>query len=133
MENCIFCDRKKIKTKIVYEDEKIIAFFDADPINEGHILLIPKEHYADADDIPDELLAHIAQVSKRVISALKIVYSPDGYSVMQNGGKFNDIGHYHLHIFPRNDGDGFGWRFGDAASLPGDETVERLRDIIEVF
>ncbi|MBR0302506.1 MAG: HIT family protein [Clostridia bacterium] len=133
MENCIFCDREKIKTKIVYEDEKIIAFFDADPINEGHILLIPKEHYADADDIPDELLAHISQVSKRIIRALKKVYSPDGYSVMQNGGKFNDIGHFHLHIFPRNNGDSFGWRFGGNTTLPDAKTVERLRDIIEVF
>ena len=44
---CIFCDvaNKKLETNIVYEDEMVMVFLDSDPINEGHILLIPKEHY----------------------------------------------------------------------------------------
>ena len=44
-------------------------------------------------------------VSKKIVSALKEIYKPTGYSIMQNGGEFNDIGHYHLPIFPRYVGD----------------------------
>ena len=52
-------------------------------------------------------------VSRRLIKAIKAAYCPQGYSIMQNGGEFNDIGHYHLHIFPRYTGDGFGWTASD--------------------
>ncbi len=41
--------------------------------------------------------------------ALKKHYSPDGISMMQNGGYFNDVNHYHMHVFPRYKNDGFGW------------------------
>lgn len=109
---CVFCDiaRGSAPACIVYEDELCMAFLDADPICEGHLLLIPKEHYLDADEIPEVLFLHIMGVSRKLIAAVKRAYSPDGYSVMQNGGAFNDIGHYHMHIFPRFSGDGFGWK-----------------------
>ncbi|MGN1113836.1 MAG: hypothetical protein ACI4RC_01785 [Oscillospiraceae bacterium] len=49
---------------------------------------------------------------------------------MQNGGVFNDVGHYHLHIFPRNKYDGFGWIYGDNMKKVNAETSERIRDRI---
>ena len=131
MKSCPFCDIKNIATDIVYEDEKVFAFYDIDPINEGHVLLVPKEHYLDADEMPDELLAHLAVVSKKIIAALKKTYHPDGYTVMQNGGKFNDVGHYHLHIFPRFEGDGFGWTYGEAAAISDKETAERIKEALK--
>ena len=84
---CVFCDivSKKLKSYIVYENDKIIAFLDNDPINEGHILLIPKNHYLDIDEIPDDVLNEIILVSKKLVNALKKVYKLDGYSIMQNG------------------------------------------------
>ncbi len=127
MKNCPFCDRTNITSDIVYEDDLVLAFYDIDPINEGHVLIIPKEHYLDADEMPDELLARLAVVSKKTVAALKKTYRPDGYTVMQNGGKFNDVGHYHLHIFPRFEGDGFGWTYGKSAAIPDKETTERIK------
>lgn len=59
--------------------------------------------------MPEDLFAHLMLVSRRLVKAVKITFRPKGYSIMQNGGKYNDIGHYHLHVFPRHDGDGFGW------------------------
>ena len=129
MKNCPFCSKDNISAKIIYEDDTSFAFFDRDPISEGHILLVPREHYKDADEMPDELTSHIALVSKKIISAVKKVYGPDGYTVMQNGGKFNDVGHYHLHIIPRYEGDGFGWTQKDGAKLPSAETAERLSEL----
>ena len=58
MSECVFCHKEQIVTDFVYEDELVMAFMDMEPINEGHVLLVPKQHYLDADEIPDELLAH---------------------------------------------------------------------------
>lgn len=125
---CVFCSRDKLVTDFVYEDELVMAFMDMDPINEGHILLVPKEHYLDVDEIPDETLSRLMIVSKKIVSALKDVYKPHGYSMMQNGGAFNDVGHYHLHIFPRYKGDGFGWTYGGDVKKVSAEIAERIRE-----
>lgn len=104
-----------------------MAFPDSDPIAEGHLLLIPKEHFLDADDLPEELFVHLMRVSRRLVAALKRTYNPDGYSIMQNGGCFNDIGHYHLHLFPRNKNDGFGWCSAEMPSVCSIDVIEKIR------
>ena len=130
MLECVFCHKDRIVTDFVYEDEIVMAFMDMEPINEGHILLVPKEHYLDVDEIPDEVLAHLMMVSKKIVTALKETYKLDGYSIMQNGGVFNDVGHYHLHIFPRYVGDGFGWTYGNEIKNVNAEIAKRIRDRI---
>ncbi|MCI9448905.1 MAG: HIT family protein [Clostridiales bacterium] len=127
MCECVFCHKERIITDFVYEDESVMAFIDMDPINEGHILLVPKQHYLDVDEIPDDLLAHLMIVSKKIVTALKKIYNPNGYSIMQNGGEFNDIGHYHLHIFPRYNGDGFGWTYSSEKNAVNSKTAERIK------
>ena len=104
-----------------------MAFLDADPIAEGHVLLIPKEHYLDADDIPEDVFLHMMGVSRRMVTALKRTYKPDGCSVMQNGGQFNDIGHYHMHLFPRSHGDGFGWTASDKRIEISAEIAQQIK------
>ena len=123
-----FCHKEKIVTDFVYEDEMVMAFMDMDPINEGHVLLVPKDHYLDVDEMPDEVLSHLMIVSKKIVSALTDIYKSNGYSIMQNGGKFNDIGHYHLHIFPRYKGDGFGWTYGNDAKDVNAMIAKRIRE-----
>lgn len=132
MCECVFCHKEKIITDFVYEDELVMAFMDMEPINEGHILLVPKQHYLDADEIPDELLAHLMIVSKKIVATLKEIYHPNGYSIMQNGGEFNDVGHYHMHIFPRYAGDGFGWTYGSEEKSVNTEIAERIRKKLRV-
>lgn len=131
IEECIFCHKEKIATDIVYEDDMVMAFMDMDPINEGHVLLVPKKHYLDVDEMPDEILTHLMVVSKKIVAVLKEIYKPDGYSIMQNGGEFNDVGHYHLHIFPRYRGDGFGWTFGEGVKNVNAEIAGKIGDGIE--
>jgi len=126
--SCIFCHKENLTTDIVYEDVLVMAFMDMDPINEGHVLLVPKDHYLDMDELPDEVLFRLMQVSKKIVAALKEIYQPDGYSIMQNGGRFNDVGHFHLHIFPRYSGDGFGWTYGDGRKNVNSEIAEKIRE-----
>lgn len=127
---CLFCEIANHKTKasVVYENENVMAFLDINPINEGHVLIIPKKHYLDADEIPDELLYEITAVSKKILIAIKKLYKPDGYSIMQNGGQFNDIGHYHMHIFPRYIMDGFGWTDSGKKQDSSDRVAAKIRE-----
>lgn len=127
MKQCVFCHKDKIITDFIYEDEKVMAFMDMEPINEGHVLLVLKEHYLDIDEIPDDILAHLIIISKKIVLALKETYNPNGYSIMQNGGEFNDVGHYHLHIFPRYIGDGFGWTYGNDRKDVNADIAQKIR------
>lgn len=129
---CVFCEIASgmQKAEVVYEDAVCMAFLDSDPIAEGHLLLIPKGHFIDADDMPEETFVHLMRISRRLIRAVKAAYEPDGYSVMQNGGAFNDVGHYHLHIFPRNKSDGFGWKGSDKKYEVSAEVVRKMKEHI---
>lgn len=129
---CIFCDivKKKIAANIIYESNTICCFLDIDPINEGHVLIIPKQHYLDIDEIPDSILFDITALSKNIVAAIKRKYVPDGYSIMQNGGDFNDIGHYHLHVFPRYSGDGFGWTSGKNIFECNESVSEEIKKLL---
>lgn len=130
---CEFCNiaSEKINVSVVYENSNVMAFLDYEPINEGHILLIPKEHYLDVDELPSELLAEIMYTSQKIVKALKSMYKPNGYSIMQNGGMFNDLGHYHLHIFPRYSGDGFGWTASERKFDFSREVAEKIAKAID--
>ena len=127
--NCIFCKiaNKEVESNIVYESNNIVAFLDVDPINEGHILVVPKEHYLDIEELPIKLLNEIMELSQRIVKALKETYKPDGYSIMQNGGKFNEIGHFHFHIFPRYQNDGFGWKCNENEINVSQEIASNIR------
>lgn len=131
--DCIFCKivKGELPANIIYEDESIMCFLDIYPFNEGHVLIIPKNHYLDADEIPTEILSSMMVLSKEVVRAIKEKYSPAGYSIMQNGGVFNDIGHYHMHIFPRYKGDGFGWTFGDKKHDFSQEIATELKNMVD--
>jgi hypothetical protein len=76
-------------THIVFEDDLITCFLDIAPLNEGHTLILPKKHYLDVDDLDIETATAIMLAAARVAKALKVVFNPDGISVIQNGGKFN--------------------------------------------
>ena len=131
--DCIFCKIVKGESPVnlIYQDELIMSFLTIEPLNEGHVLIIPKNHYLDADEIPTEILLSIMALSKKIIRVIKEKYSPDGYSIMQNGGEFNDIGHYHMHVFPRYNGDGFGWKFGDTKHDFSQALANELKEILD--
>ena len=131
--DCIFCKIVKgdLPSNLVYEDDLIMCFLTIEPINEGHVLIIPKNHYLDTDEIPTEVVTSMMVLSKRIVKVIKEKYSPDGYSIMQNGGEFNDIGHYHMHVFPRYKGDGFGWTFSDKKHDFSQEIAKELKEMLD--
>jgi histidine triad (HIT) family protein len=107
-ETCVFCRiaRKQASASVVYEDDRAIAFLDIRPLNEGHTLIIPKEHYETVFDIPEELVAHVHRVAKQVAIAVKEATHADGIGIIQQNGKAadQDIFHLHVHVIPRFEG-----------------------------
>ena len=109
MEDCIFC--KIVKGEIpsfkVYEDEKVFAFGDINPISPGHTLIIPKRHAQDLWEISGDDLAAVHIASRKIINAIKDALQPTGVACVQlNGPGANQVVlHYHLHLVPRIAGD----------------------------
>ncbi|OGY47032.1 MAG: hypothetical protein A3J62_03350 [Candidatus Buchananbacteria bacterium RIFCSPHIGHO2_02_FULL_38_8] len=105
MSDCIFCKiiTGEIPAAKVYEDDKVLAFLDINPVNKGHILLIPKEHYQMMVDTPDELVAYIFTKSKELMKAIEKAVEAD-YVVVSVVGL--DVPHFHVHLVPRYKDDG---------------------------
>ena len=107
-ESCIFCRivRKQAPASVVYEDDAVIAFLDIRPLNMGHTLVIPKAHYVDIFDAPEEQISQVHKVSKRIAIAVKKATGAEGVSIIQQNGKAagQDIFHLHVHVVPRFEG-----------------------------
>jgi histidine triad (HIT) family protein len=106
--SCIFCRiaQKQVPASYVYEDEKVMALLDIKPLNEGHTLVIPKAHYESIFEIPEDLVAHLHGVTKRIALAVKKATNADGISISQQNGKAagQEIFHLHVHVIPRYEG-----------------------------
>jgi histidine triad (HIT) family protein len=107
-KNCVFCRiaLNEEQASYVYEDEGIVAFLDARPVNEGHTLVVPRKHYENILEIPDDELAHLFRVVKRVASAIMRAESAEGLRIVQNNGTaaHQVVFHLHVHIIPEYEG-----------------------------
>jgi diadenosine tetraphosphate (Ap4A) HIT family hydrolase len=101
----------KASPVVLYSDKALLLVLDLDPITKGHALILPQESYQDLDDVPLALLTRLFQAAQAYIRVMKSQYSPKGYSIMQNGGIFNDLDVFHLHVFSRFKENEFGHRY----------------------
>ena len=108
--NCIFCKiiAGEIPCDKIYEDDKVLAFLDINPINRGHALVIPKKHYLDLLECPDDLAEYLIRVVKKTGKAVLKVVEADAFNVGLNNGAAAGqvVNHVHWHIIPRFKGDG---------------------------
>lgn len=115
---CPFClvvegiENEHVLTKqsdVIYRDEFITAFIAAGwwKNNKGHVLIIPNRHIENIYELPSDLSGKIHDFEKEVAIALKKVYKCDGVSSRQHNEPSGnqDVWHYHLHVFPRYEGD----------------------------
>lgn len=105
MKDCIFCQivLGKVPAEIVYENEIATAFLDINPVNEGHLLLIPKDHFPSFIETPDTIISSLFLIAKKIIPRLKMVTGADFIALTIIG---TDVPHFHIHLIPRfyNDG-----------------------------
>lgn len=106
MDDCIFCKivAGEIPSFKIYEDPKVLAFADINPISRGHTLIIPKGHYENLWDIPEEDLMAVQRAAKSIAEAIRRALSPAGIACLQlNGRAVNQVVmHYHFHLIPRS-------------------------------
>ena len=127
---CIFCKivADELPATMVAEDEVTVAFMDINPINEGHLLVVPREHHESIATIPGSVLSHMAVVAQWLTAALRAspvrtdgvnLYLADGAAAGQ------EVPHSHLHVIPRWRGDGV----RISASRPPTPTREQLEEM----
>lgn len=128
--NCIFCKivRGEVPSLNVWETEEALAFLDIGPLAEGHLLVIPKPHYANLGDIPGSALSRMLELLPKLAGAVRKVTGATGHNILQNDGRVagQAVDHVHFHIIPRREGDGLGYRW-----LAGQYKDDRGRTIQE--
>ncbi len=110
MTDCLFCKiiAGEVPSHKVYEDEDTMAFLDISPTNHGHTLVVPKKHFTNLEDVPEEELKKVIVTVKKVGQAIKQGLGVDGYNVCENNDPAAGqiIPHLHFHVIPRYPDDG---------------------------
>lgn len=106
---CVGCmlAKKQLPVNVIYEDEYVTCILDIDPYNDGHTLILPKNHFLDVDEFDIKTANAVMDASILISKAIKEAYNTDGITICQNGGMFNELTHYHMHVVPRYMGQNF--------------------------
>lgn len=133
MSDCIFCKiaAGEIPSATIYEDDDFRVILDLGPATKGHALILPKAHYADLTELPEELAAKAFVLAKKIVTGMKEALPCDGYNVVQNNGSSagQTVFHFHMHLIPRYEGDGAHilWEPGELTDEIRDEVLEKAR------
>lgn len=126
--DCIFCkiSRGEIPCEKIYEDDDVLSFLDINPVNFGHLLVIPKEHYETMTYVPDEILGKIFVRAKSLMKSLKKSMNADYVALSVVGV---DVPHFHIHLVPRYFDDGMAnfWPTKKYAEGGAKEIAEKIR------
>ena len=103
--DCIFCKlaNGEIPTATLYEDDEFRVILDQGPATKGHALILPKQHFANIYEIPDETAAKAMILGKKMATAMTKALHSDGFNLVQNNGEAagQTVFHFHMHLIPR--------------------------------
>jgi histidine triad (HIT) family protein len=123
--HCAFCDlvHGAAEVSLCYEDAVAMAFMDIQPVNPGHVLVVPREHYETVQDVPRDVGLHLYSVSTQLIPVIQQVTGSGDMNIVVNSGAAagQDVFHFHVHLIPRRAGDGF----DVPLPFPGSEMPDR--------
>ncbi len=134
-DDCIFCKiaNGEIPSATLYEDERFRVILDLGPASKGHALILPKEHYPNLYELPDELAEKAILLAKKMIVKMTKALDCDGFNVVQNNGApaGQTVFHFHMHLIPRyeNDDAGFGWNTGELSEADKEDILAKMREI----
>ena len=126
--NCIFCKiaNGEVPSKTLYEDDSFRVILDLGPATRGHALILPKEHYANLYELPEETAGETMKLARRMVIKMTERLGCEGFNLVQNNGDLagQTVFHFHMHMIPRYQADGqkIGWK-------PQDATQEELEEI----
>ncbi len=120
--DCIFCRivRGEEEAALVYEDDTYLAFMDIQPINPGHILVLPKVHQETVFDMAPEEAGALFARAARLAAAVKEAMGADGINIGQNNGRAAQqiVPHVHVHVIPRYADDSPAGRWPSRTAVP---------------
>ena len=134
-ENCIFCKiaNGEIPSATLYEDDDFRVILDLGPASKGHALILPKEHYPNLYELPDEVAEKVIKLAKKMVTRMTKALGCDGFNVVQNNGTAagQTVFHFHMHLIPRyeNDNAGFGWNIGELSDVDKEEILAKMKDV----
>ena len=137
MENCVFCNLANgiWDSATLYEDENFRVILDLGPASKGHALILPKAHYANIYEIPEELAAKAIVLAKKMAGIMTEALGCDGFNIVQNNGEAagQTVFHFHMHLIPRYNGDdaGFGWKTKELDEATKEEVLAKVRAKME--
>lgn len=128
-DNCIFCKiaNGEIPSKTLFEDDEFRVILDLGPAAKGHALILPKNHYANLYELPEETASKVMLLAKKMAVQMTDKLECDGFNLVQNNGEVagQTVFHFHMHLIPRykNDNQTIGWKPGE----PSQEELEEIR------
>ena len=131
-DNCIFCKiaNGDISSKTLYEDDECRVILDLGPATKGHALILPKNHYANLFELPENEAEHVMVVAKRMAGRMMEKLQCDGFNLVQNNGETagQTVFHFHMHLIPRYKWDNqlIGWKPMQATQEELEETMNTI-------
>ena len=125
MNDCIFCKiiKGEIPSKTIYEDETIKVIMNINPISNGHLLVLPKNHITDINDMNDNVINHSFTIIKeKLYPMLKKNLNCKGLTLCQNNELGQEIKHFHIHLIPRYENDNIEYNY-NKDSIEDIETI----------
>ncbi len=129
MSDCIFCMLAggEIPTATLYENDEFRVILDAGPASKGHALVLPKAHYANLYEMPEDLTGRAFILAKKMAGVLTEAMHCQGFNIVQNNGLTagQTVFHFHIHLIPRYEGEApiLAW-------VPGTLTDEMKAEIL---
>ncbi len=134
-DECIFCKLANgvIDTNTLYENDDFRVIFDSGPASKGHVLILPKEHYENVYEMPDELAGKAFVLAKKTADIMRQITGCEGVNILQNNGRAagQTVFHFHMHVIPRyKDGkEMILWKAGTPDQKEIDDIISKAKDM----
>ena len=133
-DDCIFCKLANgvFPTNTIYEDDSFRVILDLGPATKGHALILPKNHYANIYEIPEDVAGDVMKLAKKMATHMTEKLNCDGFNLVQNNGEAagQTVFHFHYHLIPRykDDNQHILWE----PTSPSAEELEELKDLLKM-
>ncbi len=135
--DCVFCKilAGAFPLSEVYADDVCVGLMTTEPVNTGHVVVIPRQHYPYLSDMPVDVTGHIFKVGQKLATAIRGSELPcDGINMFVADGEAaeQEVFHFHLHVYPRTSNDGFGFKYDDRHfQKPSRNELNRIATLIK--
>jgi len=116
MEDCIFCKiiKGELPSKTIYEDDLVKVIMNINPSTDGHLLVLPKEHCVNINDIKEDIITHSFKLIRDTLyPLLKEKLNCEGLTIAENNELGQEIKHFHIHLTPRYPDDGADFQYNE--------------------